>query len=216
MATATDGARAHDILLAFEPLERKGLCWHYVWRAYAEAGASTNAPATPNALAGWGVSLGKHPGDRNPPRGAAVWLGRRGDGNMAGDVFIAGGFDGDHAATDQPSWFHTGVTTIDARMALTGREYLGWTDHVIDCPIVLVAQPNQRTVGPNGANQRPSPSTASPVANVLAAGTVGTFNGWTHGESVQGNDVWFRGAFSGRWSWSGGFTDTGTHDLAQL
>lgn len=225
MATETDGARAHDILLSFEPLGGRGLCWRYVWQAYKEAGASTDAGSTPTAFRGWEVSHGKHPGDRNPPFGAAVWLGRRGsDGDMKGDVFIAGRFDGDHAATDEPTWLQTGVTSIAARMQLTGREYLGWTDHVIDCPIrfpglgpaPVPVTPNQRTTGPNGANQRPAPTTASPIVDFLDPGVVGTFDGWTHGENVQGNDVWFRGAFSGWWSWSGGFTDAGVHDLPAL
>jgi hypothetical protein len=136
MATATDGQRAHDILLSFAPLSKHGYCWYYVWQAYAAAGARTSQGSTPTAYAAWNATQGKHPGDRNPPPGAAVWLGRRYDGNMDGDVFIAGQFDGDHAATDQPTWGATGVTSIQARMNLTGREYLGWSDHVLDCPII--------------------------------------------------------------------------------
>jgi hypothetical protein len=75
---------------------------------------------------------------------------------------------------------------------------------------------NQRVVGVNPANGRSDPSTGQPPTQQLDPGTVGTFNGWVHGENVQGNTVWFRGAFSGDWFWSGGFTDTGTHDLEDL
>jgi hypothetical protein len=136
MATSTDGVRAHDILLGYEPLSKHGYCWYYVWQAYAAAGASTSMGSTPTAYAAWNVTSGRHPGDRNPPHGAAIWLGRRySDGNLDGDVFIAGAYDGDHAATDQPGWGQTGTTSIQGRMNLTGREYLGWTDHVLDCPI---------------------------------------------------------------------------------
>lgn len=135
MATATDGRKAHGILLGYEPLSKHGYCWYYVWRAYAAAGASTSMGSTPTALAAWNVTQGRHPGDWNPPAGAAIWLGKRYDGNADGDVFIAGEYDGDHAATDQPSWGQTGTTSIRARMNLTGREYLGWSDHVLDCPI---------------------------------------------------------------------------------
>jgi len=141
MATRTDGQAAHDYLLSFEPLENGGYCWHYVWNAYARAGASTGMGSTPTAYAGWNATSGKHPGDWNPPPGAAIWLGRRYDGNMDGDVFIAGGYDGDHAATDEPGWYETGTTSIEARMNLCGREYLGWTDHVLDCPIDLGGTP---------------------------------------------------------------------------
>lgn len=75
---------------------------------------------------------------------------------------------------------------------------------------------NQRVTGPNGANGREQPTTASPISgDMLAPGVVGNFNGWIDGENVQGNTVWFRGT-SGRWFWSGGFTDTGVHDLEDL
>lgn len=75
---------------------------------------------------------------------------------------------------------------------------------------------DQRIAGPNGANGREQPTTQSPlVGDMLTPGTVGNFIGWINGESVEGNAVWFKGN-SGRWFWSGGFTDTGTHDLEDL
>lgn len=138
---SANGPQAHDILLGFEPLSRHGACWYYVWQAYAQAGASTSMGSSPTAYDGWNLSSGKHPGDMNPPPGAAIWLGRRYDGNMDGDVFIAGAYDGDHAATDQPAYGSTGTTSIEARMNLCGREYLGWTDHVLDCPIDMGGTP---------------------------------------------------------------------------
>lgn len=139
---SADGQRAHDILLSYEPLAHYGACWHYVWKAYAAAGATTSHGSLATAYDAWNASYGKHPGDRNPPPGAAIWLGRRySDGNMAGDVFIAGQRDGDHAATDQPGWGQTGLVSIQGRINLTGREYLGWTDHVLDCPIRLGGTP---------------------------------------------------------------------------
>lgn len=130
----TDGPRAHGYLLGYEPLEHYGACWHYVWMAYAAAGASTSHGALPTAYEAWQASEGKHY-DMDPPEGAAVWLGRRYDGNMAGDVFIAGSADGKHAATDQATYGQTGLVSIRARMDLCGREYLGWTSHVLDVPI---------------------------------------------------------------------------------
>jgi uncharacterized protein YbjQ (UPF0145 family) len=76
--------------------------------------------------------------------------------------------------------------------------------------------PTQRVVGPNPANGRSDPSTANPATQQLPGGTLANFNGWIRGETVSGNNVWFRGEFSGDWFWSGGFTDTGTHDLTDL
>ena len=76
--------------------------------------------------------------------------------------------------------------------------------------------PTQRQAGSNAVNGRADPSTKNPVTQTLAPGTVADMNGWITGESVSGNSVWFRGAHSGDFFWSGGFTDTGTHDLQDL
>lgn len=56
------------------------------------------------------------------------------------------------------------------------------------------------------ARRRAQPTTKSESKDgPLAPGTIGDFDGWTHGENVNGNDVWFRGLYSGDWFWSGGF-----------
>lgn len=66
---------------------------------------------------------------------------------------------------------------------------------------------NQRQVLSSGeARRRAEPTTKSASKDFpLAAGEVGSFDGWTHGEYVSGNDIWFRGLYSGDWFWSGGF-----------
>ena len=170
MATATDGRKAHGILLGFEPLSKHGYCWYCVWRGDAAAGASTSMGSTPTAYAAWNVTKGRHPGDWNPPPGAAIWLGRRYDGNVDGDVFIAGEFDGDHAATDQPGWGQTGTTSIRGRMDLTGREYLGWSDHVLDCPITTAITP-----GPDPAPDPQEVEDMAFIANVSVGNPQGAF-----------------------------------------
>ena len=141
MSGARDGAWAHDILLSFAPLSRHGpagiTCGRHTRR---RARGPTWDPRRPRSKDGK-LTQGKHPGDWNPPRGAAIWLGRRYDGNMDGDVFIAGAYDGDHSATDQPTYGKTGVTSIQVRLNLCGREYLGWSDHVLDCPIIGAIPP---------------------------------------------------------------------------
>lgn len=65
--------------------------------------------------------------------------------------------------------------------------------------------------------RRSQPTSTSPEAgDPLPAGTVGNFTGWARGESVAGNDVWFRGT-SGHWFWSGGFVGgANTAGLADL
>ena len=76
---------------------------------------------------------------------------------------------------------------------------------------------NQRQAGSEPVNRRLEPNTSKPpIEPKLAPGTVGDFNGWIHGESVNGNSVWFRGAHSGNWFWSGGFTSQSTAGLEDL
>jgi murein DD-endopeptidase MepM/ murein hydrolase activator NlpD len=75
---------------------------------------------------------------------------------------------------------------------------------------------NQRVVGPNAANGRSEPKTTVPVTQTLAPGTVANMDGWINGESVSGNNVWFRGEFSGDFFWSGGFTSTSKTGLKDL
>lgn len=128
-----DGVAAANWLAGYGAVP-VGYCLKYVWLAYKAQGASTGMSAG-TAYQAWGLSDGKRPGDRNPPPGAAVWWGRRYDGNLDGDVTISLG-GGRIAATDWPTG-RTGITTIDAREAQIGREYLGWTSSIFDCPISL-------------------------------------------------------------------------------
>lgn len=78
-------------------------------------------------------------------------------------------------------------------------------------------QPHERQVTPGGpANGRTSPSTSSSVVQQIPGGDTGEFDGWIRGESVSGNNVWYRGKFSKNWFWSGSFTNTGTGGLTDL
>jgi hypothetical protein len=77
--------------------------------------------------------------------------------------------------------------------------------------------PTERQTKGEPANRRNDPSTNSaPVPEVLAANTIGNFDGWIYGESVEGNNVWFRGNPSKNWFWSGSFTSTATTGLTDL
>ena len=59
-------------------------------------------------------------------------------------------------------------------------------------------------------------STDSVPGGKLVPGETYDFKGFVRGESVDGNNIWFVGMYSGGYAWSGGFTDTGTHDLPQI
>ena len=65
--------------------------------------------------------------------------------------------------------------------------------------------PTQRVVGGNTVNRRiGDASSSAPAGEPLQPGDVGNFTHWKRGESVEGNDVWFKGT-SGDYFWSGGF-----------
>ena len=74
----------------------------------------------------------------------------------------------------------------------------------------------QRVVVPQGVNWREAPNTAAKVRDLFDPGTVVDFKGWVRGESVEGNDIWFVGRYTGGYCHSSGFTDMGTHDLSDL
>lgn len=87
-----------------------------------------------------------------------------------------------------------------------------------DTPPVTSLTGTQRQANPDGANRRSGPSSQSEaIEPPLLGGEVGNFIGWIHGEDPygNGNDVWFQG-ISGNYFYSGAFTDSGTHDLADL
>lgn len=87
----------------------------------------------------------------------------------------------------------------------------------IQAPTPIAIAGNQRVAGDKGVFRRAEPNTWSErLEPDLEAGVIGTFDGWINGEDRGGNPVWFRGALSGNWFWSGAFTDAGTHDLADL
>jgi hypothetical protein len=43
-----------------------------------------------------------------------------------------------------------------------------------------------------------------------------SFTEFAHGESINGNDIWFRGTSRGGWGWSGGFTDPSTVNMIEV
>lgn len=82
------------------------------------------------------------------------------------------------------------------------------------------AKPNlqgyQRIVGDGGVNRRSQPNTNVPAIETFAKGEVLDFGGWIFGQTVDNNNVWFKGRYSDTYFWSGAFTDAGKHDLTDL
>ena len=78
--------------------------------------------------------------------------------------------------------------------------------------------PNQRVTGPSGVTERTSPYIRddNKTGNVYPGDRILTFDGFMHGDSANGTDIWFRGAFGKKWFHSSAFEDQGTHDLPDL
>jgi hypothetical protein len=75
--------------------------------------------------------------------------------------------------------------------------------------------PYQRTVGSSVIRYRKAPNTSAEVIIEYQPGDVLSFGQWTHGQPIDGNDIWFKGAISGGYAWSGGFEDQSTNGLPE-
>jgi hypothetical protein len=200
------------------------LCLQAVSRAFQRGDASHTSQVDPlvsvsTAAQHWAAMPAqfRHPGDRNYaaiPKGAVIQC-TGGDGH----IFISMG-GGLGVSTDYPSAGRISVAPIADILGHFSNPYAGWGEWINGRQIQLAqpAGPKQRVAVAIGANARPQPNTSQPIVagKGVLGGQVGNFDGWIHGEAVSGNDVWFHGAISGNWFWSGGFTDTGTHDLTDL
>lgn len=75
--------------------------------------------------------------------------------------------------------------------------------------------PYQRKVGSSAIRYRKAPNTSAEIIIEYQPGDILTFGQWTRGQSVDGNDIWFKGAISGGYAWSGGFEDQSTNGLTE-
>jgi hypothetical protein len=71
-----------------------------------------------------------------------------------------------------------------------------------------------RTTGADGVNFRKAPNTSAELIDTLKPNSpYPSFTVYTKGESIEGNDIWFKGTVRGGYSWSGAFTDKSTKGL---
>lgn len=155
----------------------------------------------------------RHPGDRNPPSGAILLfdLYVQSLGYNAGHIMIAYGGGENAVSTDRPTYGRIGMTTISDIERDWGGRYLGWTNRIGGHTVITAATSplaaNERRAGAGGARGRADSNTQSAKIDdaFLEPGAVAAFDGFVHGESVEGNDIWIRGAKFGRFYWSGSF-----------
>ena len=160
--------------------------------------------------------IANNPNDPNqlPPRGAIiVWDGW--NGNPYGHIAIVLGADTGGVTVLEQDGYNPTKRPVTKYRTWGSLPCLGWLVAKNQTPPPPPAG-NTRVVGASVLNQRAEPNTSSAITAQFQPNETLTFDGWIYGENVDGNNVWFRGAFSGYWCWSGGLTDTGTHDLADL
>lgn len=82
-------------------------------------------------------------------------------------------------------------------------------------PVAPSISPTQRKVGSAVIRYRKAPNTGAEIIEEFEPGSVLNFSHWTRGQDVNGNNVWFKGAISGGYAWSGGFEDQSTNGLTE-
>lgn len=101
----------------------------------------------------------------------------------------------------------------------------GWVDGLSDltpapaapapAPAAPAAAAYQRVTA-SSVNQRSAASSTAALVKTFDADVILDFKGFVHGENVSGNDIWFVGAYSDTYFWSGAFVDTSTNGLSDL
>lgn len=201
---------------------RVGMCLEYVRIVFGQPAIERTA------LIGWNRAVYKH-ADRNHPTDVAVplwwnWTSPA-DGINYGHVVWFDPTDGTY--TSSPFATSTGWFIVKSIDAITNElkkygstSYLGWTEDISGGRVVQYApeptSKTQRVVGSTKTAYRKSPNRSDELIDWWDAGAICNFKGFVRGDSVDNNDIWFVGALTSGYSWSGGFTDSGTHDLPDL
>lgn len=102
------------------------------------------------------------------------------------------------------AWFWAGGFTSQATDGLED----------LNPPAPPAVLPNQRQVGAGGANLRAEPSTGAVIVGNLAANAIVTVDAWGLGQGIEGVAMWYK--IGDAYSWAGGFTEIGDHDLPEF
>ncbi len=73
-----------------------------------------------------------------------------------------------------------------------------------------------RVVGSVGVNYRAGATTASAIIKTFKPGEVLTFKGYVTGQSIAGNNRWYVGYYTGKYCWSGAFTNSSVAGIKKL
>ena len=191
-----------------------GWCLAYVQTAFGTGWAGSTAWDC------WINRLTKKHADRNLPAGVYIPIFFSGYYGMGHTAIYKDGKVWSSPLTHKP--YADVFNSIGEVERSFGVVYVGWSEDLGGSDIVEssadVIQPNQRQVGPNGANYRTEPNKDSTLIKEFDAGEILNFKGFVRGQDPygNGNNIWFVGAYTGGFVYSGATTDPSTHDLPDL
>ena len=151
---------------------------------------------------------------QTPKLGSIMCMGA-GIGGGYGHVGVVIAIDGNNVTLAQQDTFkqvpvYTGVWSSKASYVQ------GFLIPSVEVGESKVVEDYQRSVVSAGAKYRKSPNLNAEVIEIFKSGETINFKGWVRGDSVDNNNVWFVGRFTGGYSWSGGYTDSSVAGLEDL
>jgi len=127
-----------------------------------------------------------------------VRVGQRiGEGQSLGTMGQTGNATGDCDHIEIRFWAGSKYTTTDPVPWISNR--------IKNEAAVNVGVRTRKTKAASNARVAPTTASAIDKGASLKKGVVGSFDGYKVGQKVEGNDIWFRGAFHKRFYWSGAF-----------
>lgn len=191
-----------------------GWCLAYVQTAFGTGWAGSTAWDC------WSNRLTKKHADRNLPAGVYIPIFFSGYYGMGHTAIYKDGKVWSSPLTHKP--YADVFNSIGEVERSFGVVYVGWSEDLGGTLLVEssagVLTPNQRVVGPNGANYRTEPNKDSTLIKEFDAGEVLNFKGYVRGQDPygNGNNIWFVGAYTGGFVYSGACTDSSTNGLADI
>ena len=191
-----------------------GWCLAYVQTAFGTGWSGSTAWDC------WSNRLTKKHADRNLPAGVYIPIFFSGYYGMGHTAIYKDGKVWSSPLTHKP--YADVFNSIGDVERLFGVAYVGWSEDLGGSLLVEssanVLTPNQRVVGPNGANYRSEPNANSSLLKEFDAGEILNFKGFVKGQDPygNGNNIWFVGAYSGGFVYSGATTDPSTNGLNDI
>jgi len=122
----------------------------------------------------------------------------RGENVNGSDIWFVGGYSG--------TFFHSSAFDDNGTHDL---------QDLTPAPAPVTIGVTQRKVGSAVIRYRKDANTSAEIIQEFQPGDVLNFSAFKRGQDISGNNVWFKGAISGGYAWSGGFEDQSTTGLPE-